>query len=149
MDGLCAAIVKLCQVVLVLAWPALLYGAVRGAGRGARAVRRRVSDRRAELNPQPANRPIEQIAADLRRLLSQHDTLTQVNDPMGGRRLWAVEAAITDCAMQAARALGVSHPDRPAYARFGTARLRRLLRALAAEGLALPPAAGLLAPDRS
>jgi hypothetical protein len=49
--------------------------------------------------------------------------------------------------MQAARALGVAHPARPAF-EVETAQLRRLLRALSAAGLVLPPKAGLLAPDR-
>jgi hypothetical protein len=143
-----AGVVKVGQIVLVLLLPVLLFGATCYAPFGVQAVQRLVDKRRAEMNPQPSNRPIEQIAADLRRLLWQHDTFARSNDiPMRARRLWALEAAITDCATQAARALDVPHPGRPAHGGFDKPQLRRLLRALAAEGLVLPPAVGLLAPD--
>jgi hypothetical protein len=42
------------------------------------------------------------------------------------------------CAIEAARALNVPHPDCPAYGTFDLQQLGRLLRALAAEGLMLP-----------
>jgi hypothetical protein len=144
-----AGIVKVGQLVLLMLSPMLLFGATWYAvPRGVRVVRRLVDNRRAELNPQPSNRPIEQVAADLRRLLLQHDMFARSGDvPMRARRLFALEAAITDCATQAARALDVPHPDRPALGGFDKPQLRRLLRALAAEGLVLPPAVGLLAPD--
>jgi hypothetical protein len=143
-----AGIIRVGQIVLLILSPALLFGATRSVPRGVRAVRRLVDNRRAEANPQPSNPPIEQIAADLRRLLLQHDMFARSNDiPMRARRLWALEAAIIDRATQAARALEVPHPDRPAHGGYDKAQLRRLLRALAAEGLVLPPAVGLLAPD--
>ncbi len=91
---------------------------------------------------------MEQIAADLRRLLWQHDTLMRSMDGAArARRMWALEAAITDRGTQAAQALGVPHPERPARGGYDKPQLRRLLRALAAEGLVLPPAVGLLGSD--
>jgi hypothetical protein len=141
-------IIKAGQIALLMLAPTLLFGAACYGPRGVRAVRRLVDNRRFRTNPQPSYPPIEQIAADLRRLLWQHDMFARSNDiPMRARHLWALEAAITDRATQAARALEVPHPDRPAQAGFNKPQLRRLLRALAAEGLVLPPAVGLLAPD--
>ena len=62
------------------------------------------------------------------------------------RWMQALEAAISARAMQAARALGVPYLDPPAYSGLGIVELRRLLRALAAEGLVLPEEVSLLAP---
>jgi hypothetical protein len=143
-----AGVLKVGQVALRVLSPVLLFAAACCAARGFRAVRRLLDNRRARMNPRPGTPPIEQIAADLRRLLWQHDTFLRSNDtPTRARRLLGLEAAITDRATQAARALDVPHPDRPAYAGFDKPELRRLLRALAAEGLVLPPAVELLAPD--
>jgi hypothetical protein len=143
-----AGIIKAGQIVLLILSPSLLFGAVCYAPRGFRAARRLIDNRRAETGPQPTGPPIERIAADLRRLLWQHDMLTRSGDlPMRARRLWGLQAAITDCAIQAARALDVPHADPPASAGFERAQLRRLLRSLADAGLVLPPTAGLLAPD--
>jgi hypothetical protein len=142
-----AGAIKVGEVVLLLLSPALLFGAAVCAPRGVRAVWRLVN-RRAGRNLRPIGPPIEQIAADLRRLLWQHDTFVRSSDiAMRAGHLRALEAAITECAMQAARALGVPHPDGPAHGGFDKPQLRRLLRALAAEGLVLPAAVGLLAPD--
>jgi hypothetical protein len=127
-------------------------------------VSRLFTDRRAGNNPQPTGPPIEQLAADLRRLLWQHDTNRQATDELRrrekagdtqtpiiveirARRLRTLEGAITDCATQAARALDVPHPNAPGYGRLDNPQLRRLLRDLAAAGLVLPPAVGLLASD--
>jgi hypothetical protein len=66
---------------------------------------------------------------------------------MSTLRLRALQAAITICAIQAARALEVPYPDPPTDAGLDTPQLRRLLLALAAAGLVLPPAVRLLTPD--
>ena len=146
--ALAVDIVKVGTMVLLLLSPALLIEAAFLALRGVRAVRRRVDNRRAARNPQPSRPPIEQIAADLRRLLWLHDTFVRSDDVAAfARRLCALEAAITERATQAARALDVPYPDRPALGGFEEPQLRRLLRALAAEGLVLPAAVALLEPD--
>jgi hypothetical protein len=107
----------------------------------------RIRGRRAELSLEPSGPPIEQLAADLRRLLWRHDRMTR-GSGAGSQLGWmqALEAAISARAMQAARALGVPYLDPPACGGLGTVELRRLLRALAAEGLVLPEEVGLLAP---
>jgi hypothetical protein len=107
-----------------------------------------VGDRRTQRSPRPGGPPIEQLADDLRRLLWRHDEFTGSSGTATQTKLLrALEAAISARAMQAARALGVPHPDLPAF-EVDTEQLRRLLHALSGGGLVLPPEAGLLAPDR-
>jgi hypothetical protein len=129
--------------------PTLLIATALYAPRGLRvAWRNLVVDRRDHSNPRPVNPPIEQLAADLRRLLWHHHSVKQSTHV--AKRAWhlrALEGAITDCATQAARALEVPYPDPPTRGGLDKAQLRRLLRALAAAGLVLPPAVGLLASD--
>ena len=146
-------IVRLGQITLILLSPALIIGAALHLPGVVRAVWRRLRDRRAARRAgrrvQPAGPPIEQIAFDLRRLLHQHDAVRCSTDAaMRARRLRAIEWAITDCAVQAARALDVPCPDRPGPVALEKPQLRRLLRALAAAGLVLPMRAGLLQVDR-
>jgi hypothetical protein len=75
----------------------------------------------------PTNPPIKRLAADLRRLLWQHDPVERsIDGAMRAWRLRALEETITDCATQAARALDVLHPDRPTQGRFDKAQLRGL-----------------------
>ena len=60
----------------------------------------------------PANPPIEQIAADLRRMLRTHDGVVRMSDiATTARRVRALEAAISTAALQAARALEIPHPN--------------------------------------
>jgi hypothetical protein len=157
-------VVRATEIVLFLLAPTVLIGTLVYGPRIVRGVLRRVADNRARNNPQPTGPPIEQLAADLRRLLWRHDTVRRSTDElrlrempgdtdtpiivaMRVRRLWALEGAITDCATKAARALEVPHPPAPAYGGLDKPRLRRLLRDLADAGLVLPPAVGLLASD--
>jgi hypothetical protein len=98
--------------------------------------------------PQPINPPIEFVAADLRRLLWQHDLMMRADLTDVAKHLWALEVVIARRAVQAARALDVPHPRLPAEGGFDRPRLRTLLRALAAEGLAIPLTVGLMAPDK-
>jgi hypothetical protein len=144
-----AGIIRVAGIVVLMLSPTLLIATALYAPRGVRVVWRRLVDWRDDSTPQPSGPPIEQLAADLRRLLWHHDRLKQSTDV--ARRAWhlrALESAITDCATQAARALDVPYPDPPTHGGFDKPQLRRLLRALAAAGLVLPPAVGLLAPDR-
>lgn len=111
-------------------------------------IGRFAANHRADPLMQSTQPPIEDIAADLRRLLWEHERLARISDVTGHRlRVCVLEAAITDRARQAARALGVPHPDRPAYGGFDHQQLGWLLRALTAEGLVLP-AIALLARNR-
>jgi len=96
----------------------------------------------------PTHVPIEQLAADLRRLLQRHEAIRQSTDvAMRARHLRAIQAAIGDCATEAAEALGLACPDRTTRVALSTAELRRLLRALVDAGLVLVPATGLLTAD--
>jgi hypothetical protein len=133
------------QIVLLLA---LLSGVGFWVHRGIRMRRRRVRSHRAERNLRSTNPPIEEITADLRRMLWRHDMFARSNDtPVPAGRVRALEIRITRRAVQAARALEVAHPDPPAYGGLDTGQLRHLLHDLMAEGLVLPPEVGLMAPD--
>lgn len=146
--GSITGVVRPLEIVLLLLSPALLFAAILAASRGVRVAQRLRSHRRAEKHPQPAGLPIEQIAADLRRMLWQHDELTRSSTAAAkAKRLWALEAAIADRTTEASRALGLAHPDRPADGRLDQLQLRIVLRALAAAGLVLPTAVGLMARD--
>jgi hypothetical protein len=141
-------VAKVAQVVFLMLLPSIIVGAALYAPRGGRAARRLIARRRAEPAPRPDRIPIELLAADLRRLLERHETLRRSTDEaVRARRLWALEAAIADCAAEVAAALGVLCPDQPAHGGMTTSQLRRLLRALVAAGLVLPPAISLLAAD--
>jgi len=141
------------QFLIVMLAPTLLAGAVLAVPPAVRMVRRRVRRRQVNDLLQPSRPPIEQLAADLRRLLRRHESMRQSTTvAMRARHLHAIEAAIGDCALDAARALGVAGPERPVTHQrmsLSTPELRCLLRALADAGLVLVTASGLLAADGS
>jgi hypothetical protein len=130
------------KLVLIVASPTLLGAALVCAPRWWGHASAYWEQRRPK-PPQPAGPPIEQLAADLRRLLRLHGSLTaSAVLSMRAHRLWAVEAAIAVRATEAARALGVPHrePERPGALRRD--ELVALLRALSAAGLVLPTKVG-------
>jgi hypothetical protein len=142
-------LVKAAQIVGVMLSPTLVIGAALHAPRAFRAVRARLVDRSTDPMLTPTNPPIEELAADLRRLLLRHEALKRSpKEAMRVRRLVALEAAISDCATDAARALGVPHLLRPARGALPIAQLRHLLRGLMDAGLVLPPDVDLVAADR-
>jgi hypothetical protein len=143
---LAAAGVAAGKTVLVVLAAALLVAAALSAART--LVRWRRVSKSELLGPWTTNPPIKEVAADLRRLLWQHDAAIGSGKVTGAeRRVWGLEAAITRRATQGARALGVPHATPPDHRGLDRSDLRLLLRALAAEGLALPPTAGLMVPD--
>jgi hypothetical protein len=144
-----AGSVRVAGIVVLVLSPPLTIGVVLYPPRAVRAVWRRLVDRREDSGPQPDGPPIEKLAADLRRLLWQHERVTRSADvAMWSGRLRALEGAISICATQAARALDVPYPDPQAVGRVvHKPQLRELLRALAAAGLVVPAEVGLLAPD--
>lgn len=88
---------------------------------------------------QPGGPPLEQVAADLRRLLAEHEQLWGASDVVTrGGRLLVLEVALTDCALDAARALGLEAVLRADGAPLPRARLRSLLLELCACGMVLP-----------
>jgi hypothetical protein len=137
---------RVTEIALLMLFPTLVVEGALHLPEGIRRTRRLLAARRPAADPQPNHPPIEQLAADLRRLLRQHDAIRQAPGmAMRGRHLGAVESAITDCAVEAALALGVPYPDRPEHGALSRAQLRHLLDSLASSGLNLPPATGFLA----
>ncbi|OJF13210.1 hypothetical protein [Couchioplanes caeruleus] len=136
------------QIAVIMLSPTLAVGVALYAPRVARALWHLARRRDYPLRTYRYSPPIEQLATDLRRLLLQHDELrTDTRPGPRGVRLRALEAAITDLAVGAARALNVPASVPPAHAGMPPATLRRLLHDLTEAGLALP-AVGLLAGDR-
>jgi len=134
------------QIVVIMLSPTLAVGAAIYAPRAARALWQLARGR--DDSPRTRSAPIEQLAADLRRLIVQHDELRRSSQPgLRGLRLRALEAAITDVAVEAAHALDIPAAAPPAHTGMRPAELRRLLHDLTGAGLSLP-AVGLLAGDR-
>ncbi|UQU68217.1 hypothetical protein COUCH_18875 [Couchioplanes caeruleus] len=135
------------KLALITVTPTLLGAAVVYGPRLCSAVARAWPDREAS-EPRPAGPPIEQLAADLRRLLRLHEALTySAHIAMRAHRLWAVEAAIGVRAVEAAQALDVPHrdPDKPGD--LTRAELAALLHGLADAGLVLPSTVGHFTKD--
>ncbi|MCA2212094.1 hypothetical protein [Jidongwangia harbinensis] len=130
------------KLVLIAATPTLLGAAVVYAPRWC-AFLAEIWPERAGRTPEPFGPPIQQLAADLRRLLRLHrDLSASAHLAMRAHRLWAVEAAIGVRAIEAAKALDVPHrePDMPGALTRG--ELSGLLRDLAAAGMVLPENVG-------
>lgn len=135
------------HIALIMLSPTLAVAAAIYTPRVLRVVWNAVGRPRDAV--QPHGRAIEALAADLHRLLLMHDSLKRSTAPaVRARRLRAIEAAITDCATEAAHALAVPVPDRPVHAGLPPPQLRQLLRSLDDAGLALPRTVHLLATDR-
>src|SRR5437773_11911349 len=138
-------VVKVGQVGFIMIVPALAFGAAVHLPRLAAALVRRMREHEARRYPHPSGPPVERLAVDLRRLVREYDAVRRSPGmAMRAHHLQALEGAITDCAMQAARALGVPAPERPVHGALDRPELRRLLCALADAGLVLPPGVGLL-----
>lgn len=140
-------ILDLGKLVLVVATPTLV-GAVAVYGPAwCAAVGRRWEARRPQ-PPLPLGPPIEQLAADLRRLLRLHGELTaSAHMAMRAHRLWAVEAAIAARAIEAARALDVPHREPETLGGLSRGELCDLLTALSRTGLVLPAKVGPFTTD--
>jgi len=127
------------QMALTLLVIALTPSAVAGAAvllpRVVRAARRRTSS----TPPLPAGPPLEQVAADLRRLLTEHRRVAHSPQlPARARRLVALEGAITDRALDAARALQLEVPARAGGSALPVPALQALLADVARSGVVLP-----------
>jgi hypothetical protein len=110
-----------------------------------------VADQWARLRPPPPaplGPPIEQLAADLRRLLRLHgEMLDSAHLAMRAHRLWAIEAAIGVRAIEAARALDVPHREPEMPGALTRSELLDLLNTLSACGLVLPAKVGPFTSD--
>jgi hypothetical protein len=130
------------KLALIISAPTLLGAAVVYAPRWCAFVARVWPDR-AGHEPEPLGPPIQQLAADLRRLLRLHRELTaSAHLAMRAHRLWAVEAAIGVRAVEAARALDVPHPEPERPGALNRTELAALLRDLTAAGMVLPEKVG-------
>ena len=122
--------------LLLLGLPfAALCAVVVGFGPAERWLAERAARRRARRLPPLDRRPLQAVAADVRRLRRQL-ALVPAGAPMARRR--ALQAACDDVLAEAARMLGVPHAlgtEPPGRAR-DVERLR-LLAALQAAGLAV------------
>jgi hypothetical protein len=101
-----------------------------------RWARRSLERRRSARNPVPGRRPLQVVAADVRRL-ARSLALVPAGAPMARRR--ALAAAYDDVLVEAALLLEVAHelrttPEGPAR----DLERRRLVSALRAAGLAVP-----------
>lgn len=135
------------KLILIIATPTLLGAAVVCAPRAYAAVSDYLERHRPK-PPRPIGPPIEQLAADLRRLLRLHGELTaSAHVAMRAHRLWAVEAAIGVRAVEAARALGIDHREPETPGALTRQELLAVLNALAASGLVLPAKVGPFTSD--
>ena len=130
------------KLALIVATPTLLGALVVYSPRWYAFLTERWP-RRADREPEPLGPPIQQLAADLRRLLRLHDELTRsAHVAMLAHRLWAVEAAIGVRAVEAAQALDVPHSAPRAAGELPRGELIALLHRLVDAGLVLPAAVG-------
>ena len=140
-------VLDLGRLALVVVTPTLIGAVVIYAPRWCEALVEKWHDSRP-VPPQPCGPPIEQLAADLRRLLRLHSELTaSAHLAMRAHRLWAVEAAISTRAVEAATALGLPHPEPPRVGTLTRGELLDLLTALSAAGLVLPAKVGPFTSD--
>ncbi len=140
-------VVRVVQIVGLMLSPTAVIGAAIYVPKVVRAQLRRRANRIHD-SARPSRPPIEQLAADLRRLLVRYDAVrSSPRLAMRAHHLWALEAAIADCAAVAADGLGVPHPPHPPSGRLPAAQLHRLLRDLAQAGLVMPSSVGWLASD--
>ena len=129
-----ATVAKLLAIVLT---PTAVAGAVLWLPRAVRALR--ALQRRPEHDLHPTGPPLERTAADLRRLMAEHEAVRRSPDvAVRARHLQALEGAITDCALDAVRAVGLEEPARAGRDPLPRDELRRLLGELAGAGLVLP-----------
>jgi hypothetical protein len=139
--------VDVAKLVLIIATPTLLGAlVVYGPKWFGKLADRWRDSRRPPLRP--LGPPIEQLAADLRRLLRLHSELTaSAHLAMRAHRLWAVEAAIAARAVEAAKALDVPHRDPDVPGALSRDELIAVLRDLSHAGLVLPAKVGPFTTD--
>ena len=134
--------IDVAKLALITVTPTLIGAVVIFAPRWCRFLVDRWP-RRKDPTPEPLGPPIQQLAADLRRLLRLHNELTaSAHLAMRAHRLWAVEAAIGTRALEAAKALDVPHPQPVRPGVLNRTELSELLYRLAAAGLVLPEKVG-------
>lgn len=135
------------KLALIVASPTAVGAIVVYAPKWCGRVAEKWSRRRPS-PPAPLGPPIEQLAADLRRLLRLHgEMVASAHLAMRAHRMWAIEAAIGVRAIEAARALDVPHREPELPGALDRGELLDLLNALAACGLVLPAKVGPFTSD--
>jgi hypothetical protein len=130
------------RLVLILAGPGVAIAAVRYVPRWCAALAEH-HRRRRPVEAVPYGPPIEQLAADLRRLLRLHGELVaSAHTAYCAHRVLAVEAAISTRAIEAATALEIPHPHPETASALTRTEISALLAGLAAAGLVLPARIG-------
>ena len=130
------------KLALIVATPTLLGAILVTAPRWCAFLAALWPDRRSH-EPVPIGPPIQQLAADLRRLLRLHSELSaSAHLAMRAHRLWAVEAAIGVRALEAAKALDVPHAAPELPGALNRSELAELLGTLGRAGLVLPEKIG-------
>ena len=125
------------KLLAILLAPTAVVSAVLYVPRAVRAVLR--AHRRGQDQLTPVGPPLERSAVTLRRLLAEHEAVrTSRGIAVRATHLAALEGALTDVALDAARALELELPERHGRAPLPREQLRRLLGELAAAGLVLP-----------
>lgn len=130
------------RLVLIILAPTLIGAIAVTAPRWCRAIARAWPERRST-EPMPLGPPIEQLAMDLRRLLRLHANMTAgAHHAIQANRIWAIEAAISVRAVEAAKALDVPHREPVKPDALSRDELVALLYALGDAGLVLPAKVG-------
>ena len=130
------------RLALIILAPTVIGYIAVSAPRWWRAIARRWPERTSN-EPEPIGPPIEQLAVDLRRLLRLHASMTAgAHHAIRANRLWAIEAAISVRAVEAAKALGVPHREPVKPDTLSRDELAALLYALGDAGLVLPAKVG-------
>lgn len=125
------------RLLIILVTPSAVAAAAIWLPHALRAAHQRLG--RREAPAVPVSPPVEKTAADLRRLLAEHDALRRSpHVAVRASRLAALEGAITDVALTAARTVGVTAPERSGREPLPRTALHALLRDLVAAGLVLP-----------
>jgi hypothetical protein len=131
------------RLVLLLAAPGIVLAGIRYVPRWYAAVAEHHHRRRRPSEPAPWGPPIERLAADLRRLLRLHGELAaSAHTAYRAHRLWAVEAAISARAIEAAAALEIPHPHPDRASSLTRTEISALLIGLSSAGLVLPARIG-------
>jgi hypothetical protein len=132
----------------IVVTPTVIGVVILTAPRWLTALGEYVPDRHAARGPQPTRPPIQQLAADLRRLIRLHGELSaSAQLATRAHRLWSVEAAISARAVEAAQALEIAYEDPTASGGVDRHRLSALLHALCRAGLVLPERVGPFTAD--
>ena len=127
------------ELLAIVLAPTVAVGALFWLPPAWRALRRTLQARAAGPELVPHGPPLEQISADLRRLPAEHEAVRRSTGlALRARRLTALQGALTDCALDAARAVGLPPPEVHGREPLSREQLHRVLTQLRDAGLVLP-----------